>query len=107
MTLDRIIRSHQLATLFPYTTLFRSNVSGSNSALQGSNYTDRLKAKGLRSPSELIKVYDVNPMFGGRIVRDKLWFFSAFRDRKSTRLNSSHLGISYAVFCCKKKTRQA
>jgi hypothetical protein len=55
------------------------NVSGSNSALQGSNYTDRLKAKGLRSPSELIKVYDVNPMFGGRIVRNKLWFFSAFR----------------------------
>jgi len=53
--------------------------SGSNSALQGSNYTDRLKAKGLRSPSELIKVYDVNPMFGGRIVRNKLWFYSAFR----------------------------
>ena len=55
------------------------NVSGSNSSLQGSNYTERLKAKGLRSPSELISVYDVNPMFGGRLVRNKLWFFSAFR----------------------------
>ena len=55
------------------------NFSGSNGSLQGSNYTERLKAKGLRSPSELISVYDVNPMFGGRIVRDKLWFYSAFR----------------------------
>jgi carboxypeptidase family protein len=55
------------------------NFSGSNGSLQGSNYTERLKAKGLRSPSELISVYDVNPMYGGRIVRDKLWFYSAFR----------------------------
>ena len=38
-----------------------------------------LKAKGLRSPSELIRVYDVNPMGGGRIVRDKLWFYAAYR----------------------------
>ena len=55
------------------------NFSGSNGSLQGSNYTERLKAKGLRSPSELISVYDVNPMYGGRIVRDRLWFYSAFR----------------------------
>ncbi|HEX2460177.1 MAG TPA: carboxypeptidase regulatory-like domain-containing protein [Vicinamibacterales bacterium] len=55
------------------------NYSGSNDSLQGSNYTDRLKAKGLRSPAELISVYDVNPMFGGRIVADKLWFYSGFR----------------------------
>src|SRR5207244_8031131 len=34
---------------------------------------------GLRAPSELIKVYDVNPMFGGRIVRDTLWFYATFR----------------------------
>jgi hypothetical protein len=55
------------------------NFSGSNDSLQGSNYTERLKAKGLRSPAELISVYDVNPMYGGRILRDKLWFYSAFR----------------------------
>ena len=55
------------------------NFSGSNDSLQGSNYTDRLKAKGLRSPAELISVYDVNPMVGGRIVADKLWFYSGFR----------------------------
>src|SRR5947199_1228062 len=37
---------------------------------------------------------------------DRLWRLSASRDRKSTRLNSSHLGISYAVFCLNKKTHQ-
>jgi Carboxypeptidase regulatory-like domain len=55
------------------------NFSGSNDSLQGSNYTERLKAKGLRSPAELISVYDVNPMFGGRLVEDKLWFYSSYR----------------------------
>ena len=55
------------------------NFSGSNDSLQGSNYTERLKAQGLRSPAELISVYDVNPMFGGRIVEDKLWFYSSYR----------------------------
>jgi hypothetical protein len=55
------------------------NFSGSNDSLQGSNYTERLKAKGLRSPSELISVYDVNPMSGGRIIQDRLWFYSTYR----------------------------
>jgi hypothetical protein len=55
------------------------NFSGSNDSLQGSNYTERLKAKGLRSPAELISVYDVNPMYGGRIIQDKVWFYATFR----------------------------
>jgi hypothetical protein len=55
------------------------NYSGSNDSLQGSNYTQRLKDLGLRSPSELISVYDVNPMYGGRIIQDKLWFYSTYR----------------------------
>ena len=55
------------------------NFSGSNGALQGSNYTQALKDAGLRAPSELINVYDVNAMYGGRIVRDKLWFYAVFR----------------------------
>src|SRR5471030_3363423 len=44
-------------------------------------------------------------MFGGRVYRGtgKEWLGWQIRDRKSTRLNSSHLGISYAVFCLKKK----
>src|SRR5262245_62252416 len=66
-------------TLFPYTTLFRSKVSGSC-------------AKGVAQ----CKGLSMNESRGRR----------GFVDRKSTRLNSSHLGISYAVFCLKKKNKK-
>src|SRR5687767_12697081 len=55
-------------------------MSGATGGMQGSNYTDRLKAAGLRSPSELIKVREVNPMGGGPILRDKLWFYATYRE---------------------------
>jgi hypothetical protein len=55
-------------------------LSGANGAMQGSNYTDALRAAGLRSPQELKKVLDVNPMGGGRLVRDKLWFYLSYRE---------------------------
>jgi hypothetical protein len=55
------------------------NFSGSNDALQGSNYTQALQDAGLRAPFELINVYDVSAMFGGRIVQDKLWFYGTYR----------------------------
>jgi hypothetical protein len=55
------------------------NYSGSNDTLQGSNYTDALKNAGLRAPFELINVYDVSGMYGGRILRDKLWFYGVYR----------------------------
>ncbi len=58
-------------------TLF---MSGANGSMQGSNYTDALKAQGLRSPAELKKVFDFNPMGGGRLVRDKLWFYLTYRE---------------------------
>jgi hypothetical protein len=54
--------------------------SGANGSMQGSNYTDSLKAAGLRSPQELIKVWEVNPMGGGPIKRDKLWFYASYRE---------------------------
>ncbi|MGH8247308.1 MAG: hypothetical protein ACREUU_12860, partial [Gammaproteobacteria bacterium] len=47
--------------------------------MQGSNYTQALKDAGLRAPSELIRVYEVNPMGGGRIIRDRLWFYLTYR----------------------------
>jgi Carboxypeptidase regulatory-like domain len=55
------------------------NYSGSNDKLQGSNYTQALQDAGLRAPFELISVYDVNGMYGGRIKRDKLWFYLVYR----------------------------
>jgi len=56
--------------------------SGANGAMQGSNYTQDLKDQGLKSPQELLKVWDVNPMGGGRIVRDKLWFYLTYRETR-------------------------
>ena len=55
-------------------------MSGANSAMQGSNYTQKLKDAGLRSPAELIKVVEVNPMGGGPILRDRLWFYLTYRE---------------------------
>src|SRR5438045_5180017 len=72
-----MIRPPPRSTLFPYTTLFRSG-----GARQGVIF--RLVAAPDSSFRETI---------------------NRGRDRKSTRLNSSHLGISYAVFCLKKKNR--
>ncbi len=43
--------------------------------MQGSNYTQALKDRGLIAPSRILKVFDINPMGGGRIVRDRLWFY--------------------------------
>src|SRR5256885_13119948 len=70
-----MIRRPPRSTLFPYTTLFRSVVTFHHRLLFGTDPTDAARRK----------LTDV----GG--------------DRKSTRLNSSHLVISYAVFCLKKK----
>src|SRR5258705_10094639 len=72
-----MIRRPPRSTLFPYTTLFRSLLRAA--ARCGQAAVAHLRSIG-----------------GGRGDED-------LRDRKSTRLNSSHLGISYAVFCLKKK----
>src|SRR5438045_5414472 len=78
-----MIRPPPTSTLFPYTTLFRSERLRELRSLHG----DRLRTDQL------------SDLRGRRAVRTP--------DRKSTRLNSSHLGISYAVFCLKKKTQIA
>ncbi len=54
-------------------------VGGTTGALQGSNFTDSLKARGLPAPIEILKLWDYNPGFGGPIVKDKLWFYGAWR----------------------------
>src|SRR5262245_65555530 len=77
-----MIRRPPRSTLFPYTTLFRSlgDVDGAGSALGAGRAPLTLRAG--EAGVALVAL-----------------------DRKSTRLNSSHLGISYAVFCLKKKIR--
>src|SRR5437899_8121987 len=80
------------STLFPYTTLFRSP-SRRRTPPRGRLLAPTRLSLGARAPRAA-----VGP---ARAPRDNR--VGARRDRKSTRLNSSHLGISYAVFCLKKK----
>src|SRR5262245_44030333 len=54
-------------------------VNGSGSGLVNSNLSADQKAKGLSTPLKPIRLYDINPSFGGPIVRDKLWFFATYR----------------------------
>jgi hypothetical protein len=60
-------------------------VNGAGSGMQGSNYTDAIKAAGLRAPEKLIKVWDVNGAFGGPVKKDRLWFFWAVRHQGNRR----------------------
>src|SRR2546427_5269103 len=79
-----MIRRPPRSTLFPYTTLFRS-----------------VSKKRIQSSSEIC-----SNDFGSKIPRLLTNTSISGRDRKSTRLNSSHSQISYAVFCLKKKKKK-
>src|SRR3712207_7096006 len=87
-----MIRRPPRSTLFPYTTLFRSP-----------------PAAGLQAVALAVHLQDVDVVRepieqrAGQALRTKHVGLPHWRDRKSTRLNSSHANISYAVFCLKKK----
>src|SRR3712207_8806648 len=84
-----MIRRPPRSTLFPYTTLFRSPLH-------------REQEEG-----ESVRVERAEPVFGEPDrVRQADQHALAGLDRKSTRLNSSHANISYAVFCLKKKKKR-
>src|SRR5256885_10144619 len=97
-----MIRRPPRSTLFPYTTLFRSA-----EILQIVTQLLRHEARGLRDigPQQLqsLRLREVIQLIAQ--VRKGLQKSRADKDRKSTRLNSSHLVISYAVFCLKKKKK--
>src|SRR5947209_13497857 len=90
-----MLRRPPRSTLFPYTTLFRSGL-GVHTVI----YPD---AEGFACADGQ---KDVAAFFNRARGPEKTKVQMAFRDRKSTRLNSSHANISYAVFCLKKKTKQ-
>src|SRR2546426_2407664 len=88
-----MIRRPPRSTLFPYTTLFRSRI-GLGATFLGMTIL-ALLGRRLNRPALELEF----PLRGGTFIVGQ----GGSTDRKSTRLNSSHLVISYAVFCLKKK----
>src|SRR2546426_7231764 len=86
-----MIRRPPRSTLFPYTTLFRSPSNGTFAVRSSSTLEDRQEGSAAGLMSSLLDLFPGDAEERGH------------QDRKSTRLNSSHLVISYAVFCLKKK----
>src|SRR5437899_3435986 len=97
-----MLRHPPRSTLFPYTTLFRSRLA---------KLIDRLDTELRASNSAGFgqRAYEWSAIYRlVRLLRPETIVETGVadgRDRKSTRLNSSHLGISYAVFCLKKKKK--
>src|SRR5438045_5443707 len=89
------------STLFPYTTLFRS------AGAVGRCLARAVVVERLDRPTPVLGVLCVGDHTVDHLRCAPRLAAGEGQDRKSTRLNSSHLGISYAVFCLKKKnTRQ-
>src|SRR5256885_13255738 len=86
-----MIRRPPRSTLFPYTTLFRSLRGHARQPLTGPHVLGQLL------PVQFVQQ---------RFVIEQIHLRRRAADRKSTRLNSSHLVISYAVFCLKKKNKK-
>src|SRR3712207_8452983 len=102
-----MIRRPPRSTLFPYTTLFRSNPSSADGKVR------RRSADGGQAQQwRVIPLDGEADLYRIECVRGDVVLGLADpehpdgpRDRKSTRLNSSHANISYAVFCLKKKKK--
>src|SRR3712207_7552142 len=90
-----MIRRPPRSTLFPYTTLFRS--------CRGGNGTGPVPGRGEAAAQVTSFSYVPPAAATGRGSDVARWGLHRAQDRKSTRLNSSHANISYAVFCLKKK----
>src|SRR3712207_8654210 len=95
-----MIRRPPRSTLFPYTTLFRSDHAEDPVEEQ---QEDRDDDEAGRARDEALVEGLLAERRGDLRLRDQLELDRQRADRKSTRLNSSHANISYAVFCLKKK----
>src|SRR3712207_6877255 len=94
-----MIRRPPRSTLFPYTTLFRSRGLPRDLARSPLGHDPPAARAAFRAQLDhVIRARDHR-----RVVLDDDQRVATLKDRKSTRLNSSHANISYAVFCLKKK----
>src|SRR5258705_9269272 len=96
-----MIRRPPRSTLFPYTTLLPISI-GLHS--EGKNFGTGLRESQCESTHSGMEI-GINGAV--RVEASEIRTAQSIQDRKSTRLNSSHLGISYAVFCLKKKKHAA
>src|SRR2546426_1487153 len=98
-----MIRRPPRSTLFPYTTLFRSNQVVHLTPKVFDTLVALVQNRGRLLPKrELLELIWPDTVVEENNLTQAI---CAIRDRKSTRLNSSHLVISYAVFCLKKKKK--
>src|SRR5256885_4758435 len=99
-----MIRRPPRSTLFPYTTLFRSVLARHRDSLWGEQFPHVIVAEVIKvlaaETGEVASLKTRCPDLSGIALHPESI------DRKSTRLNSSHLVISYAVFCLKKKEKR-
>src|SRR3712207_7321919 len=95
-----MIRRPPRSTLFPYTTLFRSHLSGAPP-----DCPDHPAAGRFRLPRGVRHAPNLSTSIFSTFSQPFLSTTMQKKDRKSTRLNSSHANISYAVFCLKKKKK--
>src|SRR3712207_7911445 len=94
-----MIRRPPRSTLFPYTTLFRSLAAFAPAAVAQESPSQAVEIQAAARFQQKYQQYDRLLMEARQAVVDMVDRL----DRKSTRLNSSHANISYAVFCLKKK----
>src|SRR5690554_7689300 len=101
-----MLRRLSRPTLFPYTTLFRSQAVGMEALLAGDHVraVEHLQRAAAAAPKDGF----VQGHYGSALLMNgqAKKAVAVLEDRKSTRLNSSHVRISYAVFCLKKKKQQ-
>src|SRR5262245_65390104 len=95
------IRRPPRPTIFPYTTLFRSESPNETGCSTDDGASTLITARSVDGSVPTTEASYVLPFQNRTDTESEL----STTDRKSTRLNSSHLGISYAVFCLKKEKR--
>src|SRR5690606_41601098 len=106
LILSSRIRRTSMSTLFPYTTLFRSQAAHRRAAADHKRVPGQNEPGGTTSGAPGVRErtgQDHSILPGAPYCETRDHRVGAAEDRKSTRLNSSHVKISYAVFCLKKK----